>query len=257
MDQTTQLTFLSGLIPLVGILLIISCGVLLLNYQFRKHVHHQVLEKEDLRLKHKSELLRWSIQVQEDERRRIANDMHDELGALLSISIMLCKKLASIKVYDETHLKNLEEMISSSLASTRRICYELLPPNLEYYGLLSAIQSLQSNVNSSEAVYFSCECDPDFPRLPRETELGVYRIVSELTSNTIKHSSAKTIAVRLSAERGCLHCTYIDDGQGLPEGLLTRGLGLKSIETRTASLGGNFTLVPHTSGFNATLTIPI
>lgn len=256
MDQTTQITFLSGLIPLIGILLIISCGVILLNYQFRKNVHRQVLEREDLKSRHKSELLRWSIQVQEDERRRISSDMHDELGALLSISIMLCKQMSATKVYDETHLKNLEELISSSLTSTRRICYELLPPHLERYGLLSAIQSLQDKINTTETICFSCVCAPNFPRLPRETEVGVYRILSELTSNTLKHSLAKTIKVDLTLESGFLQCVYSDDGQGLPQGLLTRGLGLKSIETRTASLGGSFTLIPHSSGFNANILIP-
>ncbi|GCC51433.1 hypothetical protein SanaruYs_16580 [Chryseotalea sanaruensis] len=256
MDQASQVTFLSTLIPLIGVIIIISSGVIILNYNFRKNVHQRILEKEEMKSKHKDELLRWSIQIQEDERKRISNDMHDELGALLSISLMLCKKISVNQVYDSHHINNLIELLSSSLASTRRICYELLPPHLERYGLIAALESFRDQINSTNTIDFVLSYPTNFPRLPREIELGIFRIIAEQTTNTIKHAEGNVIRVSLCLESQFLTCYYSDNGKGLAEGLLTKGLGLKSIETRTSSLGGTFNIISQQPGFNSKVSIP-
>ncbi len=92
MGADNQVTFINTLLPFAGILFLIALGVVFLTQQFRKNLYRQQLEQEELKKKHQVELLRSNIQAQEEERKRIAQDMHDELGAALSITRMQDRK---------------------------------------------------------------------------------------------------------------------------------------------------------------------
>lgn len=263
METTNELNFFTALLPLAGILFIIAVGVILLNQHFQKNLFKQKLFQEELINQHRHELLKSSIQIQEQERKRIATDLHDELGATLSIARMHLLQLEKQKGDDVTFtepLENIRSLMESSLASMRRISHELMPPNLVTFGLINALQDLTSKVNSTNEIYMNFDCPENNDRLPWEIELGLYRICLELVNNTIKHANAKHINIEFIIENKILSLQYEDDGKGLDSHLspLKDGLGHKSIEARTSAMEGVFKIThPEKRGFSARIEIPL
>lgn len=260
METTQELSFLSTFLPLVGILFIIAMGVVLLMQQFRKNLYRQKLAQEELITLHQQELLRSSIQVQEEERKRIATDIHDELGATLSIARMHLMTLET-QVGKNTedsiqNILNIRSLIETSIASVRRISHELMPQNLQMFGLPDTLQSIVKMVNSSNNIHIQIDCDEKVNQLSWDVKLGLYRICLELINNTIKHARARKIALNIHCKDDSLEFLYTDNGIGLPEKTENPGLGHKSIEARAMSIGGTLKVGNNvTGGFYAQMLI--
>lgn len=260
MEKTEELNFLATLLPLVGILFIIAMGVVLLMQQFRKNLYRQKLAQEELITIHQQELLRSSIQVQEDERKRIATDIHDELGATLSIARMHLMTLEHQQEKNTAEstasLQNIRSLIETSMTSVRRISHELMPQNLQMFGLPETLQSIVKMVNSSNNIHIMINCDDEVNDLSWSLKLGLYRISLELINNTIKHAKAKEICLDVHCKDDVLTFFYTDDGIGLSENFEKFGLGHKSIEARAMSIGGTLKVGNNKSGgFYAHMTI--
>jgi signal transduction histidine kinase len=262
MDQATphELSVLSILLPLAGIVFIIVIGVVLMNQHFRKNLFKQMLTQEELKILHQQALLESSIEVQERERKRVAQDLHDELGASLSIARM---HLIQLEESDEesalrTPLRNIRNLTENALASMRRISHELMPPQLETFGLVRTLESVAAQTGATGKLEIRTHVRGHFPRLPWIVELGVYRMTMELINNTIKHAHANKIDIVLSLEGERFVLRYSDDGRGIVEKTDSHGLGLKNLEARTSSLKGSFTTENGPGvGFSATVTIPL
>jgi signal transduction histidine kinase len=261
METTEKLDFLATLLPLAGILFIIAIGVVVLMQQFSKNLYRQKLAREELIIIHQQELLKSSIHVQEEERKRIATDIHDELGATLSIARMHLITLENQSHNDPSNntvaLQNIRSLIETSMTSVRRISHELMPQNLKMFGLHDTLQSIVKMVNSSNDIHIQIHCDEDVNQLAWPLKLGLYRICLELINNTIKHAHAKHISLDMNCEHNQLTFLYTDDGIGLSENFERFGLGHKSIEARILSMGGTLKVGNNeTGGFFAKLIIP-
>ncbi len=260
METSEELNFLATLLPLVGILFIIAMGVVLLMQQFRKNLYRQKLAQEELITIHQQELLRSSIQVQEDERKRIATDIHDELGATLSIARMHLMALETQSKNNSEEnaaaFHNIRSLIETSMTSVRRISHELMPQKLQMFGLPETLQSIVKTVNSSNNIHILIKCDDEVDDLTWAVKLGLYRISLELINNTIKHAQAKEICLDIHYKNNELTFFYTDDGIGLSENFEKFGLGQKSIEARAMSIGGTLKVGnKKTGGFYAQITI--
>jgi len=255
MEPAQSIDFLTTLFPLAMVMFVIALGVILLNQHFRKNLYQQKLEQEEIKSQHQQELLRSAIAAQEQERQRIANDLHDELGAMLSMARMQILQFQKKENGTITNTENLLELIETSLASTRRICYQLMPPQIERYGLVASLRSLEANVNSTNETVASVNYPPEFPRFSNAIELGMYRIISELVNNTLKHAKASQLTITLTADKE-LTCNYTDNGIGLAHSPEGSGLGLKSMRARVEALEGSFDISEQGAGFNCTIKIP-
>jgi signal transduction histidine kinase len=245
MEKSQDLDFLSTLLPLSGIVFIIVLGVLLLNQQFNKNLYRQRLERERLKTRHQQELLRSSIQVQEEERKRIARDLHDELGAALSMSRMQMMQLEEKNKSENdlvAPLQNIRMMMETALASMRRISHELMPPQLETFGLLNTLDATASQINKLPNLKMEISVSGNFGRLPLPVELGIYRVCMELINNTIKHAKASSIRISLVQQQELFKMEYSDNGIGFADEASKAGLGHRSIEARIDSLGGKFSM---------------
>lgn len=245
--------------PLIIIIFFIASGVFLLNQQFQKNLYRQKLKQEELLNKHKVELLQSNIEVQEAERKRIAKDLHDELGATLSIAKMHLARLEQmhpeIGSEDKISLSGIRMIIDSSITSVRQISHHLMPNQLEAFGLVRALESLVDQINSSKQIEIALNISDTDKRFAWEKELSLYRICMELIQNTLKHSKANHVHIELQDEGDQLMIHYKDDGIGLPENMV-HGLGLKSIEARIKSVGGSLELLKG-EGFQAELKLPL
>ncbi|MEO5643393.1 MAG: sensor histidine kinase [Bacteroidia bacterium] len=252
MEKTEELNFLSALWPFIGIIFLIVLGVLLLNQQFNKKLYAQKLEKEKLKAQHQFELLQSSIAVQEEERKRIARDLHDELGAALSMTRMHLMQIEQQNAKQDTELatrlQSVRSMTEKALASMRRISHELMPPQLESFGLLQTLETIATDLNRLDQLHIEIVAPGNFNRLPMPIELGLYRVCMELINNTIRHAQADYISIRLQQQHGRLLLDYRDNGKGLPESFTKKGIGQRSIETRMHSLGASFEMKNHKDG---------
>ncbi len=260
MESTQELNFLTALLPLAGVVFIIAFGVVLLNQHFRKNLAQQKLRQEELKTLHHKELLRSAIDTQEAERKRIANDLHDELGAVLSIARMHLIQLeeqSKLNITQLAGLQNVRTLTESALASMRRISHELMPPQLETFGIVKTLEALANRTNSTNGIHIQVIAE-ELPVLSLSIQLGLYRICLELLTNTIKHANATEIMVRIASEAEQLSMNYHDNGKGQQTATLSQGLGITSIEARASALSGKITLDRlATSGFNFKLEIPL
>jgi len=261
MTSPSEVNFLTTLLPLAGIVFVIAIGVIVLYQHFRKNLYRQMLEQEALRNKHQHELLRSSIEVQEEERKRIAQDMHDELGAVLSIARMQLVQIEQQQADNEmlhSAVQQVRTTTEAALASMRRLSHELMPPQLENFGLLKTLQSVCEQVSSSHPVSVALSAPDALTGLSKSLELQLYRICMEMIHNTVKHADAKNITINITQRDQQIEVVYNDDGRGLLQDNPINGLGFKSMEARVNSVSGSMQIGNgKNGGFSASLVIPV
>jgi two-component system sensor histidine kinase UhpB len=184
-----------------------------------------------------------ALNAAEEERKRIARELHDETAQLLAallIRIRLVRKADDPRALD-TLLEDMRREIGGALEGVRRFARGLRPPALDELGLIPAIESHVRSIRAITEIDLSLQADGDAGGLPLEAELAVYRIIQEALSNVVRHSGATRAAVRVAREPDRLVVTVEDDGQGfnVPEVRAAgRGLGLFGMGERAAYLGG-------------------
>lgn len=215
---------------------------------------------QEMQLAHQRALLENNILVQEQERRRIARDLHDEIGNKLNITRL---NIAQIRPDNATQWPNLigdaKQLIDAAIDASRRISHNLLPPVLQEFGLEKALAELCRELSTADSLKATCDMRNKVnERLDKQTELGVFRIVQELVNNTLKHARANSITVQLELLADRLHLQYADDGVGfdLEKARKSNGLGLQNLESRAAMIHGKLEIDSAPGqGFRASLTI--
>jgi len=220
------------------ILLSVSLVVFFVVYQRRINAQEQ-LRREQERA-HQKELLTAAVAIQEAERRRIASDLHDGIGSLLSATRLYLRQLkpnvvgAKAEEIKHASLNILDEVIQN----TRRITHDLLPPVLEKFGFHAAAEDLCEKIDGSGGVIIDYNFKNE-KRLTGVQEVALYRIVQELINNTLKHAGAKKITINGGWQQGLYHLQYTDDGKGFTfKENEAVGLGLRNIESRITVLNG-------------------
>lgn len=250
MEPVPEINFLTTLLPLAAIVFIITIGVVMLNQHFRKNLYRQLLEKEELEKKYQYELLRSSIEVQEVERKRIAHDLHDEIGALLTTSRLYFNQLSP--GHAEERLAQISSkmnfLFDEMIYNVRRISHDLRPIILENLGLIEAIESLKEKLTESGmCVDFSHNLPLTFRK---DSELLLYRILQELIGNTLKHANAKNIYIDMHIQNDLFMLSYKDDGIGFSANKAKFGLGIKSIESRLKLVDGIMKIIDCDKGIH-------
>lgn len=209
------------------------------------------------------EVLNAIISTEEKERRRIARDLHDTIGPLLSsIKLYLSTLFKTQSAERKVKLFNLsEEAINEAVASVRQITNNLSPQALTDYGIISALNSFIQKLNTSSHINTEFIVAGFNYRVPQEVELALYRVSTELINNTIKHSGAKNIFLSLDNSDGDVVMVYKDDGKGVIKDNsmeLSRGMGIRNINIRLKSLNAVFTITSEPNwGFVANIKIPL
>lgn len=262
MEDAQAIDFLSTLIPFTVILFIIAVGVVLLTQQFHKNMLQKQLDEEELKMQHQREVLQTTLQVQENERKRIAQDLHDELGANLSISRMQLLQLARTKDLnsDEArqNMANVQQAVETALASARRISHELMPVRLVNVGLQAALEQVAEKVLMAGGLRLQLQIDDEIEPLKDQLKIALYRICTELANNTLKHAMATSASLSIRIENCTLLCNYEDNGKGFSPLEIKKGVGLRSLEGRVTALNGRSNYRSEKGkGFSFELSIPI
>jgi two-component system sensor histidine kinase UhpB len=187
------------------------------------------------------------IDAQEEERRRISRELHDDTAQSLTSLLLYAKALEQGDAPSAVReaLAELREEVARSLEGVRRLARELRPSALDDLGLVAALEgyTLELARRTGLSVRFEPACGGD--RLPPHVELALYRIAQEALTNTAKHAAAARVEVGLVREPGAVSLTVCDDGRGFDPGRLPsadRGLGLFGMRERAELAGGVLTL---------------
>ena len=217
-------------------------------------------QKMDERLLLQKEQSQLIIYGQEQERKRIALELHDGLGQILT---GLKFTLESIKINDnpllENQLSTIKELVIQTIQESRRISSNLMPMNLENYGLSGALKKLIETLGKSTETKIVLEIPQAIPRQEEEKELNFYRIVQELINNALKHANASLIEVTIKIISQKIHLYVQDNGKGLFENKITSyGLGLKSIKQRIEEINGQYFITnPESTGTMVHCIVPL
>ena len=253
---------LSIFLILCGILgmLLLAVGVVifvLLN-QKKTLIHQQRLQ--DLEIDHREELLNAAIQSQERERSRVARDLHDGVGSILSATKLFVHQLNGERAgqdYKALHQET-RNALDEAIDNVRAISRDLLPSSLSESGLNASLKDLCSRIELGQDLQTDFYSNREV-LLDAEIELAIFRITQELINNTIKYAEASKIRISLKIDGETFTYQYVDDGKGFDQSQLsTRGLGLGSIESRILFIGARSELMTSPgNGFRYKFILPI
>lgn len=205
-----------------------------------------------------------ALQAQEDERRRLARDVHDGPAQVLANAIFelgYCKRLLGQDAdRAEAGLERLEGDLRTSLAEVRQFIHDLQPGAVAEVGLATTLQKYLDDYAARTSVNARLDVEPGLPRLPAPVELGVFRIVQEALQNVRKHSQARAVEVRLARLDEALAVTVQDDGVGFdPEVVRAEGghFGLTSMADRARLIRAEITVAGEPGrGARVSLVVP-
>jgi two-component system sensor histidine kinase UhpB len=187
------------------------------------------------------------LEAQEDERQRVARELHDESAQSLTSMLVRLRMLERSEDPAEArqHVQELRELTARSLEEIRRIALELRPKILEDLGLGEALAWRVDELNASGALRAALEIVGMDRRLPKDLELALYRVAQEALTNVTRHAGARTTRLRLEQNAGAVRLTVEDDGAGFDvQAPVTHpsGLGVSGMRERMALVGGTLTI---------------
>jgi signal transduction histidine kinase len=203
--------------------------------------------------------LRRVVRAQEDERRRLARELHDETGQALT-SILL--GLKSLEDLDDVAalgqgVAALRERVVATLQDVRRLAVELRPAALDDFGLEAALERLTAGFAEQTGLKVELESRLQDDRLPEEVETVLYRIVQEALTNIVKHAQASRVSIVVTQKPGAVGAVIEDDGRGFdPDQSVDGGIGLIGMRERVALLDGSMT-IETAPGKGTTLVIEV
>lgn len=228
-------------------------------------VFNRLAECLDAALAERNELLRRLVAVQDEERRHLARELHDEFGQCLAAIGALTASVRQAAAQDCPPLvaecDTIARIAARMMAGVRGVLLRLRPPELDEFGLGASVEGLVAGWNSpgGSATRFRTEITGGFDYLPSAISAGLYRIAQEALTNAARHAEASCVLVRLEARETEVRLSVIDDGKATERGLSVKpGMGLLGISERVAALGGQASLESRQpSGMVLRVTIPL
>jgi signal transduction histidine kinase len=247
------------------------------QYEVRDHLRERQAVEEALRRTHDvleskveqrtAALRRLSVKlltVQDEERRRIARELHDSLGQDLTAAKISLDMLSQECELDSTHLKDARNLVDRCIADTRTLSHLLHPPLLDEAGFASAAKWYVEGFGRRSGIDARLSIPAHVTRLPRRTETALFRILQEALTNVHRHSGSKAVNVSLTMDESKIVLLVRDFGMGVPREVLDRfwktgnvGVGLPGIRERLQELGGFLEIESGPDGTVLKATVPV
>ena len=206
------------------------------------------------------------MNLQDEERRRIARDLHDTAGQTLAAIKMISATIQQIAADEPKILDLLAELnhfADEALQEIRTTSYLLHPPLLDESGFASAARWFVEGFGKRSGIQAECNIPEDFDRPPRNCELVLFRVLQEALTNVHRHSEATSARVSLQADDGLLRLDVSDNGRGIPSHRLEQlndaassGVGIDGMKERLHELGGRLEIQSGTTGTTVSVMLP-
>jgi signal transduction histidine kinase len=195
---------------------------------------------------------------QEQERRRLSRELHDETGQALTSILLGLKSIEDAQGTERfsASLAELREIVVATLQDVRRLAVELRPKALDDFGLVPALERLTSSFAEHTGIAAHLESRLPEARLPSEIETVLYRVVQEALTNVVKHAQAEHVSVILHSKPGRVAIVIEDDGRGFGAGGEPDGIGLLGMRERVGLVGGSLA-VESSSGVGTTIVVEV
>lgn len=218
----------------------LTTGLMLFFFYSRKRIVAEQLSKIELQLNNQKDVLKAIISTQEDERQRIAQDMHDAISSKLNLISLTTNLLIDDERHTEDQLESLNHILNITtniLESARRIAHDLLPPVLGKFGLQVALEELVEDFLKTNKVQIHHTIQ-DLPDISLDDSLHIFRIVQELFNNAIRHGGASQVIIEMKNLNPGFDLIFRDNGIGFNTEITEKisGIGLQNIESRAAIL---------------------
>lgn len=240
MGETNQTGELSIFLILCGVfgMLLLAIGIVVFVLIYQRKMLSQQNQIQLMKMNYQQELLQYTVQAQEKERKRIAVELHDGIGSLLSATKLYINHLSKQRNTDRFDLihEDTKKIIDDVVQNVRTITNDLLPVVLEEFGLTYAIEDLLGKIKDAGTINIEFNYN-DKRRFDIQQELAIYRITQELINNTLKYAKATHIKLDLAFKANQLHYLYEDNGVGFDyKSQRGKGLGLRNMESRAVAL---------------------
>lgn len=259
-QTTIKKAFLYGfLVILVPILALLYVYYQKLQTQSQLNLRQKELSAQKMNSlikENELEVAKSSLNAQQEERRRIAKQLHDSIGSNLA-GIKL--QLANLKESDTTQ-HNVLEQIDQTYELVRDISHDLIPKRFKQDAFTTLVQDYLKTIEEASHIQISFSAYPEHAvnGLKDEFKVEIYSILQELITNTLKHAKAKTVEVHLNLHDSIFQLLYEDDGIGFDQNKTARGIGLENVKERLGQLSGNVNIDSVLNrGTAITIEIPV
>ncbi len=262
--QSEQLLFGSALISCKGEIIPVEANTQFIEYQTKKAILTTARDVRERKYAEKT-IMQAIMETESRERRRFSEDLHDGLGPLLS-----SMKIYTSMMLDDPDLKpeqyrilsKQKDIINQSIATTREVVNNLMPPVLQTHGFIAAIKTFTAGIARVHKLKINIDTGNFENQMDSNSKIIFYRIVNELINNTIKHAAAKNIDLFFGINNDIFTFTYRDDGCGMDfeQAFYTKkkGLGLKNIYNKMNSINGKVRISSAPGkGFSIKLEAPV
>lgn len=232
----------------IVLLLVAVLGVLIRNLQHRKQLarqDHDLYEKriEDLLKQQEIRQLDALVEGQEKERKRIAKDLHDRLGSMLSAIKLqfsaLEERLDKVQVEQSERYRHVFVMLDDAVTEVRRISHDMVRTSLAQFGLAGALKDLRDAVHVPGKLEMELDLFGLDERLEQNLEIALYRMVQEAVSNILKHAEARHVSVQVTRSGKSVNVMVEDDGRGFDPSKAAEGMGTGNIRERAREFNGS------------------
>jgi two-component system sensor histidine kinase UhpB len=201
---------------------------------------------------------RRALAAQEGERKRIATELHDEVGQSLTGVLLLLERIAGeVPAERQATFAETQQEVRRTFDEVRRIARELRPEMLEHLGLVSALRSLGAGFEDRTGVKVEWRFAPFLPSIDPDAEVAVFRIAQEGLTNVARHSDARRVWLSLEEGNNSLVLRIVDNGQGMNGGSQASGGGLRGMRERAVIIGAALAIKPApTGGVEVRLEVP-
>lgn len=263
MPQSDNIKYLVIIGISVMLLLFTSFLLALIFHQRKKLKYQRSMEK--LREQQQNQLIEAAVRSEETERHRIAETLHDEVGAILSSAKL---HLLGIKenTLDEKDKKLYEkgrELLNDVIQKVRGISHNLHSNILKEFGLNEAIRHFIKKVTQGSMINATTNLDDNYATENADDDISIYRMVQELINNTLKYANSTEILISSTLEENDLHMVLFHNGNGLTQEQFEElryqkeGLGLKNIQNRIILLKGSINFTSGDEGYRINIHVPV
>ena len=235
---------------------------LLIFYRHKARKDKIITDQKIRQLEEEKKLLaaKFLVEGQEEERKRIAKELHDGLGVLLSTAKMQFATIKDKSPENKPLIDKATKLLEQATGDVREISHNMMPGLLTKFGLYEATEDLFDKLNETVGLKAIVEIKGEQTRLQENKEIMLYRIIQEMVNNTLKHAEAKNILLDMNIQSEMLNIKYLDDGKGfvVSEKLESKSFGLTSIQSRVNFLNGKLDIESaYNKGAQFTLSVPI
>ncbi len=244
--------FQRNIVSYTALAILLFTILLFAYYRQRSRKNRIISEQQIKQLEEEKKLLatRSLVEGQEEERKRIAKDLHDGIGVLLSTAKMQFTALKDKSPENSGLVDKAGKLLEQAAVDVRRISHNMMPSLLTKFGLDEAIEDLFEQLADIPGLSAKVSISENAGRIVENQEIMLYRVIQELVNNTLKHAKAKNISLNFSYDDDILNVQYADDGVGFEIGKDNKylSLGMKGIESRISYLNGSINIESELGG---------